>query len=58
MNTTPDVHQMTIQQLRDEGYAVIVWTPEELGDCPADAIEDASIERGWDIIDYYRSDNE
>jgi len=33
----------TLRQMRDEGYAVIVWTPEELGDVLAEHVEDCSI---------------
>ena len=49
----------TVGELRDEGYAVIIWTPEELGDCPVDEIEDISIERGWEVIGHhsYRNEN-
>ena len=36
--------------LRDEGYAVILWAPEELGDVSPDTVEDRSIELGWDVI--------
>jgi len=43
----------TIRELRAEGYAVIVWTPEELGNCPTDEIEDLSIERGWSVIEHW-----
>ena len=41
----------TVLQLREEGHAVIIWTPEELGECPTDQIEDISIERGWSVIE-------
>lgn len=40
-----------IAQLRQEGYAVIVWTPDELGTAPARRVEDRSVELGWDVID-------
>ena len=45
------LYDKTVQDLRDEGYAVILWTPEELGDCSTDTIEDRSIEHGWVIIE-------
>jgi len=41
----------TLRQIRDDGYAVIVWTPEELAGVNPGAVEDRSIEVGWDIID-------
>jgi hypothetical protein len=40
----------TVGELRSDGYAVIIWTPEELGDCPPDRIEEISIERGWELL--------
>lgn len=42
-----------IYELRDNGFAVIIWTPEELKDCPASVVEDRSIEFGCEIIDSY-----
>ena len=46
-----DIHDMTIEELRAEGYAVIVWTPEELDGASPRRVEDRSIELGWDVID-------
>ena len=48
----------TVRELREEGYAVIIWTPEELGDCPIDRLEDVSIERGWEVIDQLKENND
>ena len=39
-----------INQLRLAGYAIIVWTPEELGDASPKRVEDRSVELGWDVI--------
>jgi hypothetical protein len=39
-----------IAKLRRKGYAVIVWTPDELGSADPERVEDRSIELGWDII--------
>jgi len=39
-----------LSQLRDEGYAVITWAPEEIGNCPVDLLENRSIEFGSEII--------
>jgi len=41
----------TIHAMRDAGYLVIIWTPDELGDVDVSHIEDALIERGNDMID-------
>ena len=50
--------QMLIDMLDDaaadlskKGYAIIVWTPEELGNVSARLVEDRSIELGHQIID-------
>lgn len=45
-----DMEQAVLRGLRDRGYAVIVWTPEELGDVNPEVIEDASI--GY-VADYF-----
>jgi hypothetical protein len=34
----------TIRDLRSQGYAVIIWTPEELGDTDPDFVQDMSIQ--------------
>jgi hypothetical protein len=39
-----------LRGLTDQGYAVIVWTPEELGDTSAEWVEERSIEYGWDYL--------
>jgi hypothetical protein len=40
-----------LASLSSEGYAVIVWTPEELGDVSARVVENRSIELGQEVID-------
>lgn len=39
-----------LAQLRDQGFAVIVWTPDELGDANPRTVEDRSIELGHEVI--------
>lgn len=39
--------------LRDLGYVVIVWTPEELNGVDPSHVEDRSIEFGSDMITYW-----
>ena len=46
-----EIRQRIIDQWRDEGFAVIVWSPEELQGASPDRVQDRSIELGWDIID-------
>jgi len=43
--------QRVIAELGHEGYAVIIWTPEELGEVNPSSIEERSIELGWQIIE-------
>ena len=42
--------QEVLQELRHQGYAVIVWSPEELDSANPRRVEDRSVELGWDII--------
>jgi len=42
----------TLIALRNKGYAIILWTPDELKGVDPYIIEDASISFGWDTIDY------
>lgn len=43
--------QQVINDLCNDGYAVIIWTPEELGNADPRKVEDRSIELTWDVID-------
>lgn len=40
-----------LRNLRHEGHAVIIWTPEELGDASPRRVEDRLIELGHEVID-------
>lgn len=40
-----------IRSLRDRGFAVIVWTPGELGGTSPRAVEDRSVEHGYEVIE-------
>ena len=48
----------TIHAMRDAGYLVIVWQPGELGDIDASHIEDVLIERGNDMIEQLKGEDE
>jgi len=50
--------QDALNAMRDEGYCVIVWTPEELGDVDPGHVEDVCIERGNNMIESLKSENE
>lgn len=39
-----------IRNIRSRGFAIIIWTPGELGDADPDHVQDRSIELGWDVI--------
>lgn len=45
-----DQQRAVINQLRSEGYAVIIWTPVELGNASARDVQDRSIEHGHEVI--------
>lgn len=51
---TPE-QQEVIHSLRDDGYAVCIWTPEELGDVPNNKAEDRIVELGNEAIDVLQS---
>ena len=42
--------QKIIDELREQGYAVTIFTPEELGDVSADSVEDDMVSSGWNTI--------
>ena len=37
--------------LRDEGYAVVIFTPDELEGVGSDDVEQALVMEGWDVIE-------
>ena len=50
--------QPTIWAMRDAGYLVIIWSPEELGGIDASHVEDMLIERGNDMIEMLKGETE
>lgn len=49
-----DLNEKQIDQvmaLRAEGFAVIIWTPEELKAANPRRVEDRSVELGWEVIE-------
>jgi hypothetical protein len=40
-----------IKNLRDKGYAVVIFCEEELRGANAGHVEDRLVELGWDVID-------
>lgn len=49
--TEPDVNDRSVNALRDEGYAVVVFNPDELESADPTDVCDRLIELGWDVID-------
>ena len=45
-----------IRDLRDRGFAVVVWTPEELGTASPEIVEDRSSEFGHGVIEASQED--
>lgn len=44
----------TILRLREHGFAVVIFTPEELDGANRYDIESALVEHGWRELDYWK----
>ena len=44
------MYECTIDELRDSGYAIVLFTPDELEGAAPDRVEESLIEAAWDII--------
>jgi hypothetical protein len=44
------VQAEAIRKLRDLGYAISIFTPDEVGEASTDKLEDLMVDRGWDFI--------
>jgi hypothetical protein len=42
--------KMTVQELKDAGYAIVLWTPKELNGISPENMESQLISEGWDYI--------
>lgn len=47
---TPEERDV-VEKLRHKGFAVIIWTPEELAGVKPRHVEDRSVELGWQVIE-------
>jgi hypothetical protein len=47
----------TVHAMRDAGYLVIIWTPDEVQNIDTSHVEDMLIERGNDMIEQLRQEN-
>lgn len=46
-----------LRELRVKGFAVVVFTPDELAGASQDTVEDLMIQRGWDAIEDLKDPN-
>ena len=53
-NAMPD----SVEELRKRGYAVAIFTPEELAGVRVSNVEDRMVAAGWDIIAYFADDGD
>lgn len=51
MNTLTDAERALFDALRDRGFAVVAFTPDELGTADPNSVESFMIQYGWDFID-------
>ena len=42
----------SIQRLRDLGYSIAAFTPDEIGEANSGVLQELMIERGWDFIEH------
>ena len=42
----------SIQRLRDLGYSIAIFTPDEIGEAESVVLEDLMVERGWNFIEH------
>lgn len=47
-----DSEHEALMSLRHKGYAIVVFTPDELNGVEAKRVEDRMIETGWDTISW------
>jgi hypothetical protein len=51
-------HMKAIQELRELGYAVCIFNPEELRGAKPHKVEDELVSAGWEIIDALATEEE
>ena len=44
------MHEMTVNELRESGYAVVLFAPSELDGADPERVEDSLTDAAWDII--------
>ena len=48
----------TLEELYDEGYAIVMFTPEELEGADSTSVENRLVELGWQIINDLKPNEE
>lgn len=56
-STLTDEESNIIQGLRDRGFCVAVFTPEQIGEADVGDLEDILIDRGQDFINFWRENH-
>lgn len=51
-------HCEALQELREQGYAVAIFSPSELEGAPADQVENIMVSRGWNAISDLKDDKD
>lgn len=54
---TPEEHAV-IDGLRDRGYAITIFNPDELRGADPRDVENVLCIKGWDAIDWYATEEE
>jgi hypothetical protein len=57
MNTLSQEEFDLIVKMRNNGFCIVIFTPEELCGASSDEIEERLIELGWDVIDSLKTEN-
>lgn len=55
MSDITDAEHEALKSLHNRGYAVVVFTPEELNGVESKRVEERMIETGWDVISWLES---
>ncbi len=55
MDMNEDIQQRTVQELRDTGYAVTIFSPEEMEPADPGDVEEVMAERADSFIEFSRN---
>lgn len=54
LDNWPPIANQTVQQLRDSGHVVIIWTPEEVGEADPDHLADMVMQRAHAYLEDFK----